>query len=65
MLGNKSPQAKSTRVSPKGKSNGGSSKGQSISVSVKGKSAGASSRKGKEKVSAGDHKSQKQKRSYR
>jgi len=64
MVGNKSPRAKSTKVSPKGKSNRGSFKGKSISVSAKGKSAGASSKKGKEKVSAGNHKSQKQKQSY-
>ena len=61
MVGNKSPRAKSTKVSPKGKSNGGSFKWQSISVSAKGNFAGASSKKGKEKVSTGDHKSQKQK----
>jgi len=65
MVGNKSPRAKSTKVSPKGKSYGGSFKGQSISVSVKGKSAGASSKKGKEKVFTAEHKSQMQKRSFR
>jgi len=65
MAGNKSPRVKSTKVLPKGKSYESSSKGQSTSVSAKGKSAGVSSKGGKDKVSVGDHKSQKQKRSFR
>ena len=64
MVGNKSPRVKSTKVLPKGKSYESSSKGQSTSVSVKGKSAGVSSKGGKDKVSTGDHKSQKQKWSF-
>jgi len=64
IVGNKSPKTKSTKVLPKRNSYGGSFKGQSISVSTKGKSAGASSKKGKEKVSTGDHKLKKQKWSF-
>jgi len=60
-MGNKSHGGKFTRASPKGKITRVSSKDQSIGFSAKGKSAGASLKKGKEKGTESDHKSQKKK----
>ena len=62
-MGNKCPRTKSTKVLAKRRNYGGSFEGRSISVSAKRKSAGPSFKRGKDKVSTGDHKSQKKKRS--